>query len=135
MEKEEREILYLNIANLVAKYENSDDANRIDEIINQKSHAYGAHHIFTQINSGFGILNCFCESFAKEKNEVMTNLLNHDIYGDSIIFLQSNYDGDTETYMNLDKKLFKIIYGTIINGKKLKRENPNFFNLYRELGR
>lgn len=133
LQKEKRELLYLNIANLVTRLGDSDEANRLDEIINQKSHAYGAHHIFTQINSGLGILNCFCQSHAKNKNEIMTNLINHDIYGDAVLFLQSNYDGDKETFMDLDKELFNKLYKTIVNKKRIKRENPNFFNLYREL--
>jgi hypothetical protein len=133
LQKCKMEILYLNVSNIVIKNSNNGDSNKIDEIINQKAHAYGANHIFTQIDSGLGILNCFCRSFAEKRNEIMSKMLKQDVYGDTILFLQSNYDNDTETYLDINDELFNKLYNVLINNKKIKRENEHFFNVYREL--
>lgn len=134
LQQNRKEILYLNISNIIIKHTNDNEtSNKIDVIIDQKAHAYGANYIFTQIDSGLGILNCFCQSFAKRKNEKMSNLLNYDIFGDTILFLQSNYDNDTDTYLDINIELFNRLYDAVTNKKKIKRENDNFFNVYREL--
>jgi hypothetical protein len=132
LQNNNKEILYLNICNIINKYNNKENENRIDEIIKQKACAYGAHHIFVQINISFGILNCFYESFAKNKNEMVSKMINYDVYGDAILFLQSNCEYDNESYLELDDTLFKRLYDIIVDQKRLKRENVNFFNIYRE---
>jgi hypothetical protein len=133
LQKSKKEILYLNVSNIVIKNSKNNNSNNIDEIINQKAHAYGANHIFTQIDSGLGIFNCFCCSFADKRNDIMSKLLNHDVFGDTILFLQSNYDNDTETYLDINDELFNKLFNVLINRKKIKRENEHFFNIYREL--
>jgi hypothetical protein len=133
LESNNKEILYLNIANIVNGQKNLENENIIESIIKEKSSAYGANYCFTQISIGLSLFNCFYHSFAENKNETMSNLLQHDIYGDSIIFLQNNSDNDTDTIINLNKELFEKIFDIVVNNKRLKRKNPHFFNIYKEL--
>lgn len=133
LESNNKEILYLNIANIINGQKNLENENLIESIIKEKTAAYGTNYCFTQISIGLSLFNCFYHSFAEKKNEIMSNLLQHDIYGDSIIFLQNNSDNDTDTVIDLNKELFEKIFDIVVNNKKLKRQNPHFFNIYREL--
>lgn len=133
LESNNKEILYLNVANIVNSQKNLENENIIENIIKEKSSAYGTNYIFTQISIGLSLFNCFYHSFAENKNETMSNLVQHDIYGDSIIFLQNNSDNDTDTIINLNKELFEKIFDIIVNNKRLKRKNNHFFNIYKEL--
>lgn len=131
-EDKKREIYYLNMSNIINKY-NSENENKIDEIIKEKTNAYCTTHFFTQIDIGLGILNCYYENSSEVKNELISKLIGHDIYGNVVVFLQSNFDNDTETFLDLDIDLFQRLSETIIGGKKIKRKNGYFFNIYREL--
>ena len=134
LKNENKEILYLNISNIVNKHHNENE-DKIDEIIKEKTEAYCTKYIYTQIDLGFGILNCYCESHAQNKNEKISKMVNYDIYGNAIIFLEikSKSDDGTETFINLNTDLFSKILNLISNGKKEKRENNYFFNIYRQL--
>jgi hypothetical protein len=133
LQNKKTEIFYLNMSNIMNKYNNSEHENRIDEIIREKTNAYCTSHFFTQIDIGLGILNCYYENSSENKNEVISKLIGHDIYGNAIVFLQSNFDNDTETFLDLDNDLFNRLFDIITNEKKLKRKNEYFFNIYREL--
>jgi hypothetical protein len=133
LQNKKREIFYLNISNIVNKYSNSETENKIDAIIKEKTSAYCTSHFFTQIDIGLGILNCYYENSAENKNEVISKLIGHDIYGNAIVFLQSNFDNDTETFLDLDSDLFNRLFDIITNGIKIKRKNGYFFNIYREI--
>lgn len=130
LETNNKELFYLNIANIVNKY--TDNEELINETIKEKSFAYSANYFYTQISNGPLIFNCFYLSHSENKNENMSKLINYDIYGDAIIFLQNNSDNDTDTIINITKELFDKIYDVIVNKKKIKRKNIHFFNIYRE---
>jgi hypothetical protein len=133
LENKKKEIFYLNVSNIMNKYNNSENENKIDEIIKEKTNAYCTTHFFTQIDIGLGILNCYCENSSETKNEIISKLINHDIYGNAIVFLQSNFDNDTDTFLDLDLDLFNRLFDIITNNKKIKRKNGYFFNIYKEL--
>jgi hypothetical protein len=133
LQNKKKEIFYLNISNIVNKHSNSENENKIDEIIKEKTGAYCTNYFFTQIDIGLGILNCYYENSSENKNEIISKLIGHDIYGNAIIFLQSNFDNDTETFLDLDSDLFNRLFNIITNGIKIKRKNNYFFNIYREL--
>lgn len=131
LETNNKEIFYLNIANIVNKHNNND--NLVNEIMKEKANAYGTNYFYTQICNGPLIFNCFYLSHSETKNEIVSNLINDDIYGDVIIFIQNNCDNDTDTIIDASKDLFNKIYDVIVNQKKIKRKNPHFFNIYKEL--
>jgi hypothetical protein len=133
LHNKKKEIFYLNMSNIMNKYNSSEPENKIDAIIREKTNAYCTSHFFTQIDIGLGILNCYYENSAENKNEVISKLIGHDIYGNAIVFLQSNFDHDTETFLDLDSDLFNRLFDIITNEKKIKRKNGYFFNIYREL--
>jgi hypothetical protein len=131
LESNKKEILYLNVANIINKQQNSEEQD-IENIIREKSSAYATNYFFTQISIGLSLFNCFYHSFAETKNDKMSCLLQHDIYGDAIIFLQNNSDNDTDTIINLNKDLFNKIYNVVVNKQRLQRKNQHFFNIYKE---
>lgn len=130
------EIMYLNISNINNKV-STENVNEKDKerMVMEKINAYCAKHIFLQIDINLGILNCCYESFAENKNELLTKLFNIDIYGDAILFLQKNdeHDKDVEYILDLNKELFEGIYDIITTNKRQSRDNINFFNIYREV--
>lgn len=131
LESGNKEIYYLNIANIINKHQNSKEED-IENIIKEKTTAYATNYFFTQISIGLSLFNCFYHSFAETKNETMTNLLQHDIYGDAILFLQNNSDNDTDTVIDLNVELFNKIYDVVVNKHRLQRKNQHFFNIYKE---
>lgn len=131
LKNKNKEILYLNIANIVNQYK--DDQNKIESLIKEKMNAYCTDHIFIQIDIGLCILNCYYKSFSEEKNNTVSQVMNETIYGDAIIYLQSKMNDDCESILNLDSELFSKISGLVSNKIKFKRGNPYFFNIYKEL--
>jgi len=127
-----KEILYLDIISLVARNQNISE-----EIIEQMKRTYYADFIYNKIDIGFCIINFFCPAISNEKNIIMSNLLDCEIYGDAIVFLQNKNDlcedDDNDVIININKSLFLKIYDVVVNKKKLKRKNNNFFNIYKEL--
>lgn len=131
LKKSNKEILYLNISNIVNQH--IKEENSIEHAIKEKMNAYCADHIFIQIDIGLCVLNCFYKSFSEIKNETVSKLINQDVYGDTILYIQSKMNDDSETILNINDKLFKNIAHLVSNKGKINRKNPYFFNLYREL--
>lgn len=127
--EDNKEILYLNITGIKNK-NNKLEENELNELLMKKINAYYAEYLFTQIDINYCIINCFHETFSDKKNDIVSNLIKFDIYGDVILYLQSNYENDTETYLDVDVNLFNKMYNTITNNKKVKKDNTTFFNIY-----
>lgn len=127
-----KELLSLNMTNIINKYHSEKEIN-MEEIIREKTNAYCANHLFTQIDLGFVILNCYYPTFSKEKNVKISELLNCDIYGDVIIFLQNKDEHDNEFIIWIDDTIFKKIHNVVTKNIKIERNNKHFFNLYKEL--
>jgi len=132
-----KEIVYLNLANIVnSQHDDSRENNQeeISRMIQEKANAYCSEYIFTQISKGFVILNCYYQTFGKTKNEIMSSMLGTDIYGDAILLLQSCTNEDTETRFNIDVECFKKLHKLLTCGRqKIVPKNTHFFNIYHEL--
>lgn len=124
------EIKYLNICNINKK--NMCD-KQYDELINEKQRAYYVKYLFMQIEiPGLCIFNCYYESHSKVKNKLMSEILDYDVYGKFIIFLQSNLNNDSESILDINKTLFIELYNIITKKKCPTVSNKYFINLYKE---
>lgn len=126
-----KELFYLNIINIIQQ--NKDNNNKIDEEIQQRINDYKTDYCFTQISIGTWIMCCFYQIHNDTKNEMLSQLLNENIYGDAYIYFKSNTEFDKESILDIDTVLFKKIYNLHTNPRKIKREHEYFFNIYREL--
>jgi hypothetical protein len=125
------DLIYLNMSNLINKY-HSQNENKIEDIIKEKTNAYYAKYIYNQIDLGFIILNYFCETYSENKNEKISKLINHDIYGNVLIYFQIKSEDDSESYIDINTDLLEKINNLVSSNKKMERENNFFFNIYRQ---
>jgi len=144
LKSDNMEKVYLNLSNIVhqtnpKKDENDDETNEIkqkqtDEIVMQKINAYCAKYLYGQFNTGMGVANCIYDLASEYKNEFVSDLIKHDMYGDVIIYMESNFeDENREMLMDLNCDLLKKIHDVIKNNKRIMRKNPYFLNIYKEI--
>jgi len=125
------DLIYLNVSNIVNKH--CENANLMNDILKEKMNAYCAHHIFLQIDIGVCILNCFYKSLDENKNEMLSSLLGHDVFGDVIIYVQSNMNDDRESVMYIDKCFFKNLLKYLSMESLPHPKNKHFYNIYKEI--
>jgi hypothetical protein len=129
---QEKEIVYLNVSNIVNANQKMTP-EQLDDFLKEKINSYCADYFFIQVSLGFCILNCYYQSFANKKNETLSRLLGHDVFGDAIIFIQSATNDDNDTILHINKDFFQKLISLAFGGKKVKPQNKYFFNIYREL--
>jgi hypothetical protein len=127
-----KEITYINIANITNK-NHKETPEKNEETIKEKMNAYCTEYMYAQFDIGLCILNCYCKSFSNKKNKILSDIVQQEIYGDVVVYLQSKLNDDTESILNSDSKLFNKIINISLNKTKIKRNNPYFFNIYKEL--
>lgn len=132
VKSENKEIVYLNLSNVVNGNQTMTQ-DGLDRHVQEKINAYCADYFFVQLTLGFCLLNCYYRSFGTDKNELLSRILEHDVYGDAIIFLQSCANDDFDTILHVDESLFRKICKLVTGEKKVKPKNKHFFNACYEL--
>lgn len=128
----DKEISYVNISN-ITNINHKKSEEELNQILKEKINAYCCEYFYIQIEMGFCILNCYYRISDEKKNERLTELFQQDIYGDAILFIQSNVNQDSESILNINSDIFNKIHKTITKKEKIRHRNKYFFNLYKEL--
>lgn len=123
---------YLDIPLICNKEsESGKTSEQIDEIITKKTEELNVDFFYSQYHFSMGLLNCYSPIFGKEKNNVMSELLGMDFYGDILISLENNLNED-ERLLDLDSAIFNKIK-KIFNKTNFENKNKLFCNIYYEL--
>lgn len=129
---------YLHLINIMQGLKDSskkedDDINMTEynKIIDEKMNAFQCTHLYNQKDFKLGIFNFYSPVFGTDKNEIASNLLEDNIYGNVIITLETKLNND-ERLLNLNDDLFQSILKTIKNSDFLPK-NKHYFNIYNEL--
>jgi len=131
LKNSEKELVYLNISNLINEHQNIEE-EKLNEIIKEKMNAYCAEYIYTQITMGLFVLNFYCQSFSHHKNDILSNMTGNDIYGNVLIFLQNNTNNDNDRILPMNMNFFDKLYTAIKNKRQIKMSNEYFFNIFKE---
>jgi hypothetical protein len=152
----DKNIMYLNLPRIlienkksienpqIAEQEDTNIINNINNInnveieIEQRIHNLLSsnseiNYIYNQQQTPCGLINCFNTIFGHKKNQIMSDILNTDIYGDVLVGLENNFN-NSDDILNLNKNLFiKII--EVLSDKTNKKhiKNKHFYNIYYEL--
>ena len=130
------EFKYVNLQRMVGCSENDGTdpegrGNVVEERVAALLDGGGIHHVYSQMETPFGLLNCFYLTVGTEKNEIMSNLLGTDVYGNVLVGLENNRDNN-DMIIDLDAALFRRMVAALeVSRRELK--NRNFFNVYYEL--
>jgi hypothetical protein len=126
---------YLNVKNIMHRLneKNQGNINESDfsNILSQKLDSSGAHYIYSQMDISVGLLNCYYETIGLSKNNIVSELLGTDVYGDVIIGLE-NHLNDDNRILTMDTNIFNKILKFTKN-KNFKVKNEYFCNIYYEL--
>jgi len=129
-----KSIKYLDIKNIINKTYNDDNIENHDEIFNklieEQINTHSLNYVYTQKNIDFCILDYYAQIIGFDKNNIMSELLKEDIYGDIIINLENSLDDD-HRILNTNTDLFLKIYNCI-KSKVFKRKNTLYFNMFFE---
>jgi hypothetical protein len=101
----------------------------IDKILADKLNESEASHLHMKRDAGLGIFNCYCQANGTVKNDMISNYIKEDIYGDVILGFENKMDND-ERLLNLTVDLFKKIYALT---NEFRVRNKNYCNVYYEL--
>jgi hypothetical protein len=123
-------ISYLNLPRVI-----SDEKDNREDVANKfLSENKNIQYIYGQIQTPFGILNCWYSTSGEDKNEMMSRLLDVPIFGCAIVGLE-NYHNNTDSIIDIDKELFiKILTALSDKSSKKQIKNTNFYNIYYEFG-
>ena len=130
-ENNKHNIKYLNIHGMANTTNEDSSSDEFQKKIETAVNKYEIGYLYNQVDFSIGLLNCYYQMLGTEKNEIMSEILNADVYGDVIIGLE-NYLNDDNRILKLDDKLFCLILN-FIKEKNYNAKNQNFFNIYYEL--
>lgn len=127
---------YLHLINIMQNMKDELGVDTVDENMfnskmGEKMNELSCTHLYNQRDFSMGTFNCYYPVFGVSKNEVMSKLMNDQIYGNVIITLETRLNND-ERLLNLDSTLFQAILSTIKNTKFVPK-NKHYFNIYHEL--
>lgn len=129
-------IKYLHLINIMQNLEDDSPDKKVDESVfhkkmEEKMNEFKCTHLYNQRDFSIGTFNCYYSIFGEQQNQIMSKLLNDNVYGNVIITLETRLNGD-ERLLNLDSKLFEVILNTISNSKFVQK-NKHYFNIFYEL--
>lgn len=127
-------IKYLNLKNIMQKSnENKEKLNeeQFAHLIEQKLDSTEATYIYSQTDASIALVNCYYETVALNKNNVISAILGSDIYGDVLIGLE-NHLNDDNRILSLTPELFSKLT-EMLKTKNTKIKNKHFYNIYYEL--
>jgi hypothetical protein len=137
--KNGEKIKYLDMAHWIKEnnYDNENNENseeiseKIEEELNKFIYNNGILYLYSKHTSEIGSFNCINPITSNEKNHKLSNILNHDIFGDCYIWLEENSSESQENMiLRLDVDLFNKIAHNKCNMNK--RKNKLFYNIYYE---
>lgn len=133
-ELSDNSLKYLDVKNIINKIysDNSitDHDESINKIMQEEINKHSLNYIYTQKNIDFCILDYYAQIIGFDKNNIMSELLKDDIYGDIIINLENSLDDD-HRILNTNSDLFLNMYNCI-KSKVFKRKNNLYFNIFYE---
>ena len=132
----EHELKYVNLQRIVGCSENGgvvpeERGNVVEARVAELLQGGGIHHVYSNFETPFGLLNCFYVTVGTEKNEIMSKLLGSDVYGDVLVGLENNCDNN-DMIIDLDSRLFRKMVVALESPRRILK-NRNFFNVYYEL--
>jgi hypothetical protein len=127
---------YLHLINIMQNLKDETTNDNVDEStfnakMQEKMNDLSCTHLYNQKDFGIGTFNCYYPIFGEQPNQVMSKLLNEQVYGNVIITLETRLNSD-ERLLNLDVLLFQAIMNTIKNPNFVPK-NKHYFNIYHEL--
>lgn len=126
-----REVKYLNVKNILKKFgSNEPNEEELSKILSEKIDSTGSTYVCTQLEFSLGLLNCYCEVVAMNKNDVISGLMDMDVYGDVIITLENHLNDDSRL-LDITPELFNKILDN--KQKNFTMKNKYFCNVYYEL--
>ena len=128
-------IEYLNVKNIMHRLNEKDQGNinesDFSNILAQKLDSSGVNYIYSQMDISVGLLNCYYETVGLSRNNIVSELLGTDVYGDVIVGLENHLNDDSRI-LTIDSSIFTKICNFIKN-KNFKIKNEYFCNIYYEL--
>lgn len=127
---------YLHLINIMQNLKDESTNDTVDESqysakMEEKMNELQCTHLYNQRDFGIGTFNCYYPVFGEQPNQLMSGLLNDQVYGNVIITLETRLNND-ERLLNLDTMLFQSIMNTIKNPNFVPK-NKHYFNIYHEL--
>lgn len=127
---------YLHLINIMQNLKDESTNEAVDESeynkkMEDKMNELQCTHLYNQRDFGIGTFNCYYPVFGEQSNQIMSKLLNDNVYGNVIVTLETRLNND-ERLLNLDQTLFQLIMNTIQNPNFVPK-NKHYFNIYHEL--
>lgn len=126
------QIKFLNIPSLVKHYEREQiTPEEFQTILSNKINESGCEYLYTQKDFEMGIFNCYCPIYGLDKNDIMSKIMNDEVFGDSIICLENNLNDDSRILSINSDLLTKIL--KYLSNTNHSNKNKVFCNIYYEL--
>lgn len=123
---------YVDVNMIVHKHEKENPTEaEFATLLQQKIDDETANYIYCQKDFSIGLLNCHYQIIGINKNNIMSEIIGENIYGDVFVGLENKLNDD-ERILNLDATIFEKIV-KLCKSSDFKPKNSLFCNLYYEL--
>ncbi len=132
--QESKVLKYINVAALASKNEGSSMSNdEFSEMLSKKICDEKCDCFYLQKDFKMGLLNCYSPIIGNVKNEIMSKLINDEMYGSIIVGLE-NHLNDDNRLLSLNSTVFKKILNLCSQvDEKFKPKNELFCNVFYEI--
>lgn len=93
-----------------------------------------ATHLFSQVDFGLGLLNCYYRLEGNVKNETMSKMMGSDVYGDVLVGLENSQNNDSRTLSLTSKTFNKLVnFFDKLKNNTYKPKNRLYCNIFYEI--